>query len=208
MGIEGRVNRHGGKRSEGALADRVRLPLTFDPEPLREDVARFREEEWVRHFVPANYEGQWTILPLRSPVGESHPVRMSSASLEVSHFVDTYFLDRAPALRAALARFPCGLRSARLMRLSPGSLIREHSDPYLDIESGYARLHVPIATNDRVEFRVNGRPVEMEPGSCWYLRLSDPHQAANRGETDRVHLVVDAVVDEWVLGMLAKGSVE
>jgi hypothetical protein len=92
------------------------------------------------------------------------------------------------------------------MRLSPGSLIREHQDPFLDPESGWARLHLPIETNAAVDFRLNGRTVRMAPGSCWYLRLSDPHSASNDGDGDRVHLVVDAVMNPWLAAMLAAGA--
>ncbi len=42
----------------------------------------------------------------------------------------------------------------------------------------------------------------MEAGAVWYLRLSDPHRAANRGATDRVHLVIDAVVNDWMRQLL------
>ena len=41
----------------------------------------------------------------------------------------------------------------------------------------------------------------LEAGSCWYLRLSDPHSVANRGTEDRVHLVVDMFVNDWVGGV-------
>jgi hypothetical protein len=195
-----------GHGEAAGLADRVRLQLEFDPGPLQADLDRFGEAEWVRHVVRDNYEGAWTMIPLRAPAGETHPIRMCSTAPGAAGFVDTFFLDRAPALREALRRFRCPLRSARLMRLAPGSLIREHSDPFLDPESGWARLHVPIATNARVAFRLNRRTVAMEPGSCWYLRLSDPHQASNRGDSDRVHLVVDAVVNDWLAAMLAAGA--
>jgi mannose-6-phosphate isomerase-like protein (cupin superfamily) len=60
------------------------------------------------------------------------------------------------------------------------------------------RLHIPVVTNDAVDFRLNGERVVLEAGSCWYLRLSDPHSVANRGTEDRVHLVVDAEVNDWV----------
>jgi hypothetical protein len=52
-----------------------------------------------------------------------------------------------------------------------------------------------------VEFLLNGTRVILKAGSCWYLRLSDPHSVANRGTGDRVHLVIDASVNEWVGGV-------
>jgi hypothetical protein len=195
-----------GGGSGGGLPDRVRLALDFDPARLAEDLGRFDEGDWVRHVVRANYEGDWTILPLRSAAGETHPLRLVHADLGASRFEDTRLLDRAPYLREVLGCFHCPIKTARLMRLSPGSAIKEHCDPGLDAAEGLARLHVVVATNDEVEFRVNRRPVAMEPGSSWYLRLLDPHSVANRGETDRVHLVIDATVNDWLDGMLREGA--
>ncbi len=43
------------------------------------------------------------------------------------------------------------------------------------------RIHIPVVTNDGVDFRLNGTRVVMPAGSSWYLRLSDPHSMANRG---------------------------
>jgi mannose-6-phosphate isomerase-like protein (cupin superfamily) len=96
------------------------------------------------------------------------------------------------------------------MRLTPGSVIKEHEDVVLSFEDGMVRLHIPVVTNDAVDFRLNGERVVLEAGSCWYLRLSDPHSVANRGTEDRVHLVVDAEVNDWVgevFAGAARGSV-
>jgi hypothetical protein len=40
--------------------------------------------------------------------------------------------------------------------------------------------------------------VVLEAGSAWYLRLSDPHTVFNGGGADRVHMVIDADVNDWV----------
>lgn len=187
---------------DGALADRIRLPFDFDPARLAADLACFGPGDWTRHFVRDNYAGDWTVLPLRSPAGETHPIRMIGSDPGAERFVDTHFLDRAPFIREVLGAFLCPLRSVRLMLLSPGSRIKEHEDPGLDAEEGRARLHVPIKTGADVEFLVNGRAVEMTAGSAWYLRLADPHQVTNRGADDRVHLVIDAVVNRWLMRQL------
>ena len=71
------------------------------------------------------------------------------------------------------------------MRLTPGSVIKEHRDHDLRFEDGTVRLHIPVVTNDCVDFRLNGLPCPMAAGSCWYLWLSDPHSVANRGPEDR-----------------------
>jgi hypothetical protein len=191
-----------GPTVEWRWPDRLRLPLAFDPARLAADLARLEAAEWTRHFVRDNYEGDWSVLPLRAPVGETHPIRMIGAGHSDKGWRDTPLLDRCPSFAGLLAAFRCPINSARLMRLGPGSAIREHTDPDLAAEHGFARLHVPVRTTAEVEFRVAGIPVVMEAGSCWYLRLSEPHSAHNRGREARVHLVFDAVMNDWLTALL------
>ena len=184
------------------LPDRVRLPFRFDPAALADALAAFGPEDWTRHVARQNYEGEWCAVPLRAPAGEAHPIRLIYPDPCATEFVDTPLLARAPYFRTLLASFRCPLRAVRLMRLGPGSLIKRHVDSGLDPESGMARIHVPIQTCDEVEFLLNDVPVAMAPGSAWYLRLSDPHSAANRGTRDRIHLVVDCWTNDWLLQTL------
>lgn len=184
----------------------MRLPIDLDAAALAEEVRRLSAEDWVDHRVRQNYEGAWRVVPLRAAAGETHKLRMIFSDPGATSFVDTPYLDRMPAMRAALARFECPLRSVRLMRLTAGSRIKPHCDPGLDAAAGLARLQVPIETDDAVEFRLNDRPVAMAPGSVWYLRLTDPHSVANRSLGDRTHLVVDTIVDEWLADMLRRGA--
>jgi hypothetical protein len=178
--------------------DRLQLPLTFDRELLARDLDRLSSGQWIRHYVKTNYDGDWSILPLRSPAGETHPIRMISADPTTRSFVDTPLLKGCDYFRRVLDSFECPLRVVRLMRLTPGSRIKEHTDQVLSFEDGIVRVHIPVTTNDAVEFHLNKRRVILEAGSAWYLRLSDPHSVANHGSTDRVHLVIDANVNDWV----------
>ena len=188
--------------------DRLRLPFDFDAARLADDMERLSSTAWTRHFVRANYDGDWSVIPLRAPAGETHPVRMIGAPHTCRDFADTHILERCPYIREILAEFQCPLRGVRLMRLTPGSVIKEHEDFVLSFEEGQVRLHVPVITNDGVDFRLNGERVVLTAGSCWYLRLSDRHSVANRGTTDRVHLVIDAEVNDWVGRLLAAASTQ
>jgi len=98
--------------------------------------------------------------------------------------------------------FDCDVRCVRLMRLTPGSVIKEHTDFDLDAEHGMVRIHIPITTNPQVVFELNRIAVAMAPGEAWYLRLADPHRVVNGGASDRVHLVMDAVVNDWMTDLL------
>jgi hypothetical protein len=188
------------------LPDRVRLPLAFDPARMAEEVASLPESDWIAHFVRDNYEGGWSILPLRCKRGAAHPIMMVVSDPGATEFEDTPWLGRTPYLAEVLAAFPCPLMSVRLMRLEPGSRIKPHCDHDLDAALGQARLHVPVTSNPDVAFWLNGTRAVMQPGEAWYLRLSDTHSIDNRGQTARVHLVIDCKVDTGLAAMLAAGA--
>jgi len=173
---------------------------------MQADVRNIEDGAWIRHFVTQNYDGAWTVLALRAAASAVHPIQTIYSDPGCATYVDTPLLAACPAVAAALARFECPLESVRLMRLGAGSAIKTHRDHDLDVEHGRARLHVPIATNAKVDFRLNGTRVVLAEGECWYLRLSDPHSVRNGGDRDRVHLVVDTVVDAWLRELLARAA--
>jgi hypothetical protein len=188
------------------LGDRVKLPLRFDPARLAADVARMAAGDWIAHFVRRNYAGDWSVIPLRGPAGATHPVLMIHPHPSARAFADAPALSEAPYLREVLAGFLCPLQCVRLMRLGPGSAIEPHRDHDLDFEHGVARIHVPVSTNPQVEFRLNGTRVDMAPGEAWCLRLSDIHSVENRGGAERVHLVIDAEVNDWLAALMAAAT--
>jgi len=188
------------------LPDRLRLPLSFDPERLAHDMRTVESSGWIAHFVPQNYEGDWSVIPLRGRAGAKHPIMMISADPSCRDFEDTPLLAACPYFREVLAAFAAPLRSVRLMRLTPGSIIKEHTDHELSFEEGTVRIHVPVMTNPDVDFRLNRERVVLEAGSVWYLRLSDPHSVTNGGASDRVHMVIDADVNHWVADVLARAA--
>lgn len=186
-----------------AYPDRLRLPLNFDPVRLRADLDALIDTPWTEHFVRQNYEGDWSVLPLRCTKGATHPIMQIYSDPTATDFEDTALLARSRYFQEVLGALRCPLQAVRLMRLTPGSIIKDHRDNDLEAESGGARLHIPIVTNPDVDFRLNGARVILDPGTVWYLRLSDPHSVANRGRADRVHLVVDCVVNAWLTDLLA-----
>ncbi|MEA2212135.1 MAG: hypothetical protein QOF83_2083 [Solirubrobacteraceae bacterium] len=186
------------------MVSRIQVPLSFDAAALREDVARLDADEWVPHFNTAYYEGDWSGVALRSVGGRPTQLYPDPAASEP--YADTPTLQRCPHLAHALGQFQCELLSARLLRLGPKALIREHQDYNLGYDDGEVRIHVPLTTSPEVEFRHAGDRVDMQPGEAWYLDLNLPHAVANHGDTERVHLVIDCVLDSWLDELLAAGS--
>jgi mannose-6-phosphate isomerase-like protein (cupin superfamily) len=178
----------------------ARLPLAFDPAGLQADVEAFAEDDWVPHFNTGYYEGDWSGIAFRSVGGVAKQLYPNPAADDP--YADTANLERAPNVRSALACFACSLLSVRFLRLSAGSAIREHTDYNLGFEDGELRVHIPVTTNSEVEFVLDGQRLDMRPGEAWYLDLNHRHSVANRGTTDRVHLVVDCVVNDWLSRLL------
>jgi hypothetical protein len=151
---------------------------------------------WLPHFNTRDYEGEWVVLPLRSPGGRvdtSIPDLMGN-----SEYADTVYMDNFPAVKQLFDTIQCPVMSARFLNLKAGAVIKEHTDAGLNFERGEVRLHFPVQTNDRVEFYVNNSRLNMQPGECWYMNANLPHRVNNFGETDRIHLVIDCKVSDWL----------
>ena len=184
----------------------VRLPLAFDPVRLRADVDCFATVEWTDHFVRQNYAGDWSVVPLRAPVGAVHPILRITAHAAIGAWENTLELAASPYLAEVLGYFNCPIDGARLMRLGPGSEIHEHSDPDLDTADGSVRLHIPVRTNADVVFEIDHQRIALGEGEVWYLHLSRPHCVVNCGLTARIHLVIDARRNGWLDRLIAAGT--
>jgi hypothetical protein len=176
------------------MLESYKLPLRFDPDRLKEDLARFQPDEWIPHFNTSYYEGDWSGIALRAVGGRAGQLYPDPTG----DFADTPMLARCPYFQEVLAAFHCPLTSVRLLKLAARSSIREHSDYRLGFEDGEMRVHIPVVTNADVAFFLAGEQVIMQEGEAWYLDLNQRHRVENHSEIDRIHLVMDCVVDDWV----------
>lgn len=150
---------------------------------------------WDNHFNSSNYEGSWTVLPLRSVGGQDTII----PGLTVNDiFEDHPNMDMFPSVKKLLTTFQCTIKSVRLLNLAAGAVIKPHCDHELSFEQGEARLHIPLITNPDVAFYVQDQRITMLPGECWYINANLRHHVTNGGETDRVHLVIDCEVNTWL----------
>ncbi|MFA5017953.1 MAG: aspartyl/asparaginyl beta-hydroxylase domain-containing protein [Methylobacter sp.] len=179
----------------------LRLPFQFDPARLEEDLARINSADWQAHFNNSIYRGDWSGVALRAAPG-SHMALYSDPAADT--WADTALLEQCPAFKEVLESFACPLTSVRLLRLGPGAIIEEHRDPMLGVDYGEVRIHVVIATNPNVECRLQGRPYHWAAGECWYADFSCTHSFVNRGDTERVHMVLDCKVNDWLRGVLSQ----
>ncbi|MEO6742066.1 MAG: aspartyl/asparaginyl beta-hydroxylase domain-containing protein [Chthoniobacteraceae bacterium] len=184
----------------------AKLALPIDAPPLRAEVAAL-PDRWKPHFQTAHYDGEWTVLPLRSIGGkpeETMPFALGSAPAK---YAATPLLGSCPAIARFLDSLACPVMSVRLLNLRRGAVIKPHRDAELAFENGEARIHVPIFTNPKVEFFMENQRVIMEPGTCWYINANLMHRVANHGDCDRIHLVVDCVVDDWLRAQFATAEI-
>jgi hypothetical protein len=182
----------------------LKLALSFDGEKLARDLEGILSTEFIPHFNTRYYEGDWSVVPLRSIGGR--PDHIYPDPTQTQKFADTPLLDRCPYVREVLASFQCQLQAVRFLRLKAGSAIKEHSDYNLSLEDGELRLHIPVTTNPDVEFVLDGKRVVMNPGEVWYHNFNLPHRVANRGPTDRIHLVIDCFVNDWMRDLILQAQ--
>lgn len=175
----------------------LKFPFDFDAALLKNDLKNFAPEDWTAHFNTQYYEGDWSGIALRAAKDahvELYPDPTASA------YEDTEMLARCAYIPEVLAAFRCEIESARLLRLTVGSNIREHRDYKLGFEDGFVRIHIPMQTNAQVEFYLGGESLKMNEGEAWYLNFNLPHSVKNGGAQDRIHLVIDCILNEWLRG--------
>lgn len=174
----------------------MKLPLLFDAERLRSDAAQFDNSEWIPHFNIHNYEGEWSVVALRAVKGSNTPIYPDPYATD--GYVDTDMMAKCNYVPDLLRSFECELQSVRLLKLAAGSNIRRHRDYELGFEDGFVRIHVPVVTNESVDFVLDDEHLVMCEGETWYLNVNFHHSVRNAGQTDRIHLVIDCVVNDWV----------
>ena len=182
----------------------VKLKQRFDVVRLQEEVANLESTFWKPHYNLKHYEGDWVTLPLRSINGDinNHVSIQSSSLQENMAYENTFLLEKSLYLKSVISFFQCEKLSVRLMNLDIGATIKEHTDYDMNFENGEARFHIPITTNAGVSFFIEDQKILMNEGECWYLNLSLKHSVNNFGDANRIHLVVDCKVNEWIKNLL------
>jgi len=171
------------------------LPFQFDTQALIADLEKCQKFNFLKNYVPANYNGNGYILPLRSVEGRlDFP---AASPNDADRFKDTIALKECDYFNEVVDTFLCKKEAVRLMNLPPGKVVNTHTDHECGYEDGIFRLHIPIITNDQVAFTLNGKVLKMKPGEVWYTNVNLPHGVANKGETNRIHLVIDCIRNKW-----------
>lgn len=100
-----------------------------------------------------------------------------------------------PVMHQIIAdHYPPGGTIIRAMaaKLLAGKVIRPHNDKHPSFHHGH-RIHVPITTNSRVRFIIDGRPYRLEVGNAYELNNQKNHSVMNKGSEDRITFIFDYV---------------
>ena len=182
----------------------LQLPFFFDAGLLQQETDALTNMHWQPHYQVNHYEGEWSAIPLRSIAGKIDDIIISPD--KNPDYRDTVFLDNSPYLQQVLHTFKCPLQAVRLLKLNAGSTIKEHRDAELNFERGEIRLHVPVCTHTDVEFFLDKEKIDLKEGECWYMNFNLPHAIKNNSTINRVHLVIDGVVNDWVKEIFASAG--
>jgi hypothetical protein len=183
----------------------LQLPFYFDVSRLQEEVFFPATNSWQLHYQKLHYEGEWSAIPLRSVNGKSDSIIISPFENDV--YKDTSFLQDCPYLQSVLKTFKCPLQAVRLLKLNAGAIIKEHRDAELNFEKGAIRLHIPVITHDEVEFYLENERIHLKEGECWYMNFNLLHSINNKSNINRIHLVIDALVNDWVKEIFSDPSI-
>jgi quercetin dioxygenase-like cupin family protein len=180
----------------------IKFPISFDVVKLKSDLSGIMSKNWVDHYNKNDYTGKWNSVALMSQDGKSDNIfALANGGDEMRN---TEILDSCPYFKEVLSSFHFEKTAVRLLQLAVGAEIKPHSDHCLGYEDGSFRLHIPVITNPDVEFILDGKRLIMNEGECWYIDANFTHSVANRGNRDRIHLVIDGIRNDWTDALFYK----
>lgn len=176
---------------------------------MRRELTTLLHGVWSAHVNRRDYQGGWDVLALRCAAEhqQAHPLLQSFSIAGSEQWQDLPALAQSPHLSQFIHSLACPVKSVRLMRLHPGAVIKPHKDHGLCLEQGEARLHVPLQTNERLNFYVNGKKVPMQAGDLWYINADQEHRVENQGTEARINLVIDCQANTWLREQVDAASV-
>ena len=98
-----------------------------------------------------------------------------------------------PVMHDIIGRcYPPGGTIIRAMaaKLLAGGKITPHVDSHPSFHRSH-RIHVPITTNPRVRFMIDGRPHQLKVGQAYEINNQKNHSVMNKGTEDRITFIFD-----------------
>jgi hypothetical protein len=176
------------------IADRLRDLGTVDVTALSEAILaqepaawheqQYRQQEFDVHrqtesivLVFVNLE-VWPEIEICKEPGWD---RLAEAAVPVMHGIISQHYPPGGAIIRAMAA-----------KLLAGGKISPHMDSHPSFHRGH-RIHVPITTNPRVRFMIDGRPHQLQVGRAYEINNQMNHSVMNKGDADRITFIFDYV---------------
>jgi hypothetical protein len=151
--------------------------IAWQEEQVREK--SYEVHEQTRSIVLVFTDGSgWPDIEVRKERGWS---RLADVAFPVMHDIIERCYDPGGTIIRAMAA-----------KLLAGGKIRPHRDSHPSFHYGH-RIHVPITTNPRVRFNIEGRPYQFEVGQAYEINNQKNHSVANKGTEDRITFIFDYV---------------
>lgn len=177
---------------------------TIDVAELRQLVLDLTEDQWdsfsIRQKRYEVHQHTQTIGLVYDPdFRHSHPTRLPTLQLfetalrpalwmTADHFEETE-TGQQLIKQNGLGYFV----RASLVRLKAGCSIAAHQDNNFSLTHSH-RVHLPIVTNNEVQFTVGDETINMREGELFEINNRRMHSVHNNGGDDRVHLILDYVL--------------
>ncbi|NCF73948.1 MAG: hypothetical protein GWP67_10645 [Gammaproteobacteria bacterium] len=176
----------------------IGLPLRelgiFDSSALREailsqDRAAWNEDQYRQDVYEVHRQTESIVLvftdgsawPNSEVKKEPGWDRLADVALPLMHeIIDKHYPQGGTIIRAMAAK------------LLAGGRIDPHSDRHPSFHCGH-RIHIPITTNPRVRFMIDGRPYQFKIGEVYELNNQKQHSVMNKGSEDRITFIFDYV---------------
>ena len=172
-----------------------------DSSALRESILAIDDEVWLENSYRQKSYDFHTLthsLVMLFTDGEGWP----NIEIVKESAWDLLVADAMPLMHHILKEFyPPGGTIVRAMapKLLAGAVIKPHSDSHPSFHAGH-RIHIPITTNSRVRFMIDGRPYQLEVGKAYELNNQKHHSVMNKGKEDRITFIFDYIPSDRIKG--------
>jgi hypothetical protein len=166
-----------------------------DVSELKAKVAQLTENDWAqsdRHSQFDIHKETQSIQLLGDDMSHTPPQK--------TRYFDLLAADVAPIIERLKGHFGREGVFIRVLiaRLNAQSEIKPH------VDKGYSlincnRIHIPLFTNDQVQFSVGGESRILSEGEVWEINNADVHAVINASDSPRVHLIIDWTPRETLL---------
>jgi GNAT superfamily N-acetyltransferase len=175
----------------------TRIPFTFDPSEALQELAALPDlwaQITARQDFPGSDHKDTETIYLRGPGHMDAPLDYMKVGNAFDYLGN---LGELPACADLMRQAAEAIGAAELgyvmaVKLKAGGVVTPHVDegPYSD---HFTRFHLVLSTNAGCLFNSGHEVAHMSAGELWQFDHKARHHFVNNGDTDRIHIIFDAV---------------